>query len=495
MPEPLKASDGSLFIQLEPGAAPQYLGCADVDALPDPRGAVTLLRCRDANGNFVTVGESQAEPDLVTTTVTAWMYPQADILDALADKFCRANLYLLLSDCGKKGQFTNWVRADVLHHARVTNQTNANMVMRTAADPVTRALEMTGWGVYHVRNKLNIVRQTIAETTDLNAIAVDSDVICAGDCGEAVELCQNAFAVGDAPAGSPTARADVWQTSNTGSTWATTQGSAGQPFVAGQDGMSAALFGLDRLTKRWLVVREAVVGEALKIAYSDDEGATWTLVTVGTATNEGAVGAKSLFVLDRNHLWIATSAGNVFFSEDGGLTWANQSATGASGGLQLNAIQFIDAENGYAVGNTGTVIRTTDGGANWADVDDPSGAQNIVSLAVFTPFRALVGTANDKLYHTRNAGEDWESKTYPGQSTAGSVKILQKVNDNVVWMVHAPATGQHYIQRSIDGGHTWERHVTPTNSGINDFVACDVNNGYAVGNTNSGTGFVAKVTG
>lgn len=495
MTEALKASDGSLFVQLAPGDAPSYIGCVDVAALPDPRGAVTLLRCRDANGNYRTVGETQGEPDVVTTTITAWLYPEADILDRLADKQCRANLYVLLRDCGKLGQFTNWARAEVLHHARLTNITGNNLAMRVAPDPATRALELTGWGVHHLRNKIAISRLAIAETTDLNAIALDKDVICAGDCGDTRELCEVGFLAGDAPAGSPTDRADVWQTANGGTTWTNVTGAAGHPFVAGQDVIAVALFALDGNTKRMLAVREAVTGEPLKISYSDDEGVTWTLATVGVTNNEGIAGAKALYVLDRNNLWLATTGGNIFFSSDGGLTWAAQaSALSASGAVQLNAVQFIDEDNGFAVGENGTIIKTTDGGLTWADISDPTGGDDIKALAVFSAFRIMVGSNTDKLYHTRNAGDTWSAKTFAGQSTNGTIAVLERVNDEVVWMAHNPLTGQGYVLRSIDGGHTWQRYTTPTNSGINDFVACDSNNGFAVGNANSATGFVAKVT-
>lgn len=493
--EPLKGKDGSLFIQLAPGDAPEYVGCADVDALPDPRGAVTLLRCRDANGNYTTVGETQDEPDAVTTSITAWVYPEADILDQLADRHCRANLYLMLRDCGKLGHFSNWVRADVLHHARLATLTGSNFVMRVSPDPALRVLELTGWGVHHLRNRISVKRQAIAETTDLNAIALDQDAVCAGDCGETQELCEVAFTVGDAPAGSPTDRADVWQTINSGATWTNTPGAAAHPFVSGQDIIAAALFSLDRSTKRWLVAREQVVSEPLKISYSDDGGDTWTLVTLGATNNEGAARAKALFVLDRDHLWLATTAGNVYFSSDGGVSWSAQAgALSASAAVQLNAIQFIDVDNGYAVGENGTIIKTTDGGATWEVIADPSGGDDIKALAVFSPFRVLVGTNTDELYHTRNSGTTWNAKTFSGQSTTGTISVLQNINDEVVWMAHNPLTGQGYILRSIDGGHTWERHGTPTNSGLNDFVACDSNNGFAVGNANTGTGFVAKIT-
>lgn len=496
MSEPLNASQGSLFVQLTPGTAPEYLGCADVDAIPDPRGGISLVRCRDANGDYLTIGETRTAPDTVTTTVTALVYPDADILDDLSDRHCRANIFLMLRDCGKAGQFNNWVRAAVLHHARLTNLTLSNYVMREAADSATRALEFAGWGVRQLRNKLRFSRQAIAETTDLNAIAVDTEELCAGDCSGGQNAGDIAFIGGDAPAGSVLAHADVWHTDDEGGNWVNTTGGAGHPFAAAEDIMAAALFQIDRSTKRWLVAREQVGGEPLKVAYSDDEGASWTLATVGSTNNEGVASAKALFALDRDHIWIGTTAGAIFFSDDGGVTWTEQTgAATADGAASLNAVAFIDTHNGYAVGASGAIIRTDDGGFTWSAVTPPSAAAaaNITALAVFSPFRIEIGTGADGLYQTRDAGANWDTKTFTGQSTTGTVKALYPVNDDVVYMAHNPAAGQGYVHRSIDGGHSFERLVTPTNSGLNDLVAWDSNHAFVVGAANGGTGFVALV--
>lgn len=491
MTQPLKANQGSVFVQTTPGEAPEYVGCVDVSDLPDPRGSISLIRCRDRNGNFQTVGEIQGEPDVVSATITALIYPDSDILDRIGN--CKSNLFVTQRDCGKAGIFNNWARASILHHATLTNFTRSNLAMRVAGDAATRALEFTGWGVLHLSNKLKFNRQSIAETTSLNAVAVDGATVCAGDCGEAVEPCSVGFIGGDAPGGSPAGRADIWHMDD-GATWANTVGAAGHPFVAAQDIKAAAIFDLDRSTKRWLVARESVIGEALKIAYSDDGGDSWTLVTVGSVTTEGVQSAKALFVLDRDHLYLGTTEGNIYFSDDAGVTWALQSgAVDADGGEALNAVRFLDADNGYAAGENGALVRTDDGGDTWSAVDTPN-ANNLTALEVLSPFRVIIGTNADGLYQTRDTGAHWSQKTFTGQSTSGTVKALVFVDELVGFMVHNPASGQGYVHRSIDGGHSWERLNTPANSGLNDLVACDGNHAFVVGAATVGTGFVAKIT-
>jgi len=48
-------------------------------------------------------------------------------------------------------------------------------------------------------------------------------------------------------------------------------------------------------------------------------------------------------------------------ASQGGWFWQNPLPTGTD----LNSVKFIDATTGWAVGNFGTILRTTNGGADW----------------------------------------------------------------------------------------------------------------------------------
>lgn len=54
--------------------------------------------------------------------------------------------------------------------------------------------------------------------------------------------------------------------------------------------------------------------------------------------------------------------GELYVTNDGGSTW--QRANGTVG-ADIRKVQFIDANNGYAVGANGTILATTDGGSDW----------------------------------------------------------------------------------------------------------------------------------
>ena len=56
--------------------------------------------------------------------------------------------------------------------------------------------------------------------------------------------------------------------------------------------------------------------------------------------------------------------GTVLRTTDGGATWLSQTS-GTTG--WLNSVSFTDVNNGTAVGEAGTIIHTTDGGTTWVD--------------------------------------------------------------------------------------------------------------------------------
>ncbi|MCH7827919.1 MAG: T9SS type A sorting domain-containing protein, partial [Bacteroidetes bacterium] len=64
---------------------------------------------------------------------------------------------------------------------------------------------------------------------------------------------------------------------------------------------------------------------------------------------------------------------------DGGATWGAQPSGTAN---TLWGVSFTDANNGTAVGSSGTILRTTDGGATWGA--QPSGTGNTLWGVSFT---------------------------------------------------------------------------------------------------------------
>ena len=118
-----------------------------------------------------------------------------------------------------------------------------------------------------------------------------------------------------------------------------------------------------------------------------------------------------------------------------GTHWASQ-ASGTT--LQLRGVSFTDANNGAATGDSGTILRTTDGGNSW--VPQSSGTANMLFGVSFID--ANTGTA-----------------------VGGSCGI----------------GGESTILRTTDGGGTWINQANPGTICLFKVSLTDANTGTAVG--------------
>jgi len=82
---------------------------------------------------------------------------------------------------------------------------------------------------------------------------------------------------------------------------------------------------------------------------STDKMENWTLIATGMPANPSA-----LFMLDSKSGVVGGGQGGLYMTNDGGLTWEQYLTT--SGGA-ITDIHMCDEENGWAIGNRGTLLR------------------------------------------------------------------------------------------------------------------------------------------
>jgi photosystem II stability/assembly factor-like uncharacterized protein len=75
---------------------------------------------------------------------------------------------------------------------------------------------------------------------------------------------------------------------------------------------------------------------------------------------------NSIYFVDENTGWVAGAYGTILHTTDSGANWNPQS----SGTLwNLYSVFFADANNGWTAGLTGIILHTTDGGGSWNPQD------------------------------------------------------------------------------------------------------------------------------
>ena len=226
-------------------------------------------------------------------------------------------------------------------------------------------------------------------------------------------------------------------------------------------------FSINGTTKRILVARgTADGGNPAEVAYSDNAGATWTTVNVGSVNGQYVTRAQGMFALDQYNVWLVTNDGYIYKSEDGGVTWTAQEV-GTLAATGWNAIVMLDALNGWVAGASNKIATTEDGGMTWTLVSGASAqaAVNCYCLAVVNEYEIWIGYSDGDLYYTMDGGVTWTKRALP--VTAAAVNAVSFANQLVGYVVYDTAAPVGGLLRTIDGGYTWEAVALPTNAGLN----------------------------
>jgi photosystem II stability/assembly factor-like uncharacterized protein len=316
----------------------------------------------------------------------------------------------------------------------------------------------------------------------VNDIMFCNEERCAGVCGGDLDLCEQGFLGCDSVT---SAEADVVYTNDNGDTWAN---AAVQPFDTDEDIISVTCVRKDKDTTRWIVARGTAAANG-EIAYSDDSGATWTTVDVeSSGSNLFADDSGALFALDFRHIWIALTGGYISFSDDGGVSWTVQDA-GVATTNDYHAIMLANKDIGYAVAESGVVVKTDDGGEQWATVTAISGTPDLYSLYVFDENNLMVGDANGVIWYSDDAGASWTSLF---TASAGSGINDMHFANRFVGM----AIDGDDLYRTRNGGADWETVTSlPAGTEYNAVYMCDSNQAFVVGENSSNEGVVYRVAG
>mgnify|MGYP003650734041 CR=1 FL=1 len=152
-----------------------------------------------------------------------------------------------------------------------------------------------------------------------------------------------------------------------------------------------------------------------------------------------------------NQLWIGAGFATMLSSVNGGESWNQQSL---DDDLQITAIDFVDAATGFAFGEFGVFLTTTDGGINWdRNSDIPNEfypmAADFASVDV-----GWVGGLDGVFWRTQDGGETWQREVSPTKApiygilatptvvfaVGGSGTILERSESGWTAVNNAPAT-------------------------------------------------------
>jgi photosystem II stability/assembly factor-like uncharacterized protein len=472
----LTSRNGALWVQPDgPNTEPQFLGCHELGDLSEAEGGVELIRCFRPDGTgWDVVGDKVTPPDPVSATISSLLFKERSWLEKVR---CPFGIFVLQRDCGDAGVFNNYVRGEILTNVRRTSRKFAGLVSREEDVESTLDVELTAWPPLLDVDELLVDLVTSALlTAPLNDVVANTDERCVGDCGMTLDKGELAYLAGDTVGA---VKAIPFRSADFGVTWAAMV----EPFgaLATDDIKAATRFATGRTTYRLLLGKANLVGAQGMVAYSDDNGATWTVVNIGgAAAGHGCSNYQTLWALDSRHVWLASALGYIYFSDDGGETWTVQEP-GALCVTAYAGIHFCDELYGIAVTLAGVNAWTDDGGTTWA-LKTATGAGDLLCCHRIDKNRAWAGDDDGKLWFTTDGGTTWTQRTGWTGSGAGTVRSVRFANEYQGFMAHNTAGLLGTILHTIDGGFNWEALTTPANLGLNGMVVVAPDRAYVAGN-------------
>jgi len=168
--------------------------------------------------------------------------------------------------------------------------------------------------------------------------------------------------------------------------------------------------------------------------------------------------------------------GTVMKSTDGGITWEEQNTGNVA---SLTSLSFINAEIGFACGNSGTIIKTTNGGEQW----------NILSSKTDEDLYALyfinadIGFCTGDwgiLLKTVDGGNNWDTT---GSQLVRRFRDIKFPSDSIGYLVGG--LNENYINiclKTTNQGSTWDTIFLPVQDEIFDMCFINPETGYMAGN-------------
>jgi photosystem II stability/assembly factor-like uncharacterized protein len=204
--------------------------------------------------------------------------------------------------------------------------------------------------------------------------------------------------------------------------------------------------------------RLVAVGQRGHIVYSDNQGVSWQQAKVPVAAD-----LTSVFFTSPTEGWAVGHDGVILHSRDGALNWQRQfdgRGDPTISGQPLLDIWFDGQGHGLAVGAFGLLLRSDDGGASWKHAEGLARNPKALHINAIRAVGAdvyLVGEAG--LLLKRSAGSTFfEPLTTPYRGSFFG--LTGKGQQLVVFGLRGTAL------YSSDGGRSWARSVTRTETGL-----------------------------
>ncbi len=149
--------------------------------------------------------------------------------------------------------------------------------------------------------------------------------------------------------------------------------------------------------------------------------------------------------VDAENGWAVGEAGIIVHTMNGGASWEVQDSSTEA---KLSAVVFSDAKNGWAVGDSGTILTTSDGGSNWSGAASGT-SEDLYDITVADNTHLWVVGDSGTVIKSSNGGSSWALQTIEDIEHKLSAVAFGNENDGMI------AGENGTLLSTADGGATW----------------------------------------
>lgn len=380
------------------------------------------------------IGRQRAAPGLPTWTVEYAEYHRG-IARHLTRLRCPVTHYEVAGQCERLDDLNRGWNQLIIRANGIAQDADPGARGGGADDTaLMSSVPFTGERVYPV-GPLGFGDEAAAQVVQEVIDGVYLPATSCGDCGIENDGSRVSYYVTRANVGSPAAPGQIVYSTDYGVTW--------QTDLIDSIGVANAPDGIDTVSGYLFVwVRATPAVFYTPITRDTAQPGAWVSVTTG-AYRDAWVNGRTV--------WFCGDAGIIHRTRD--ITVAPTLIDSGAGAV-LNRIHGR-GQTIVAVGASGVVRASQNGGSTWASVTVVTGTPALNAVQVLSAKRWIVGTATGLLYVTEDGGATWTAKGFPGAG-AGVVRDVVMVTQEVGYVLH-DASSVAYLVCTVDGGNTWVR--------------------------------------
>jgi len=493
------SGEGQVDVQIGgPGNPWIYLSaCAGMSGPTVPYGATEIRWCQDPQraGKFKKSSKIRTEPDQVSFDLMT----KLGKINHLKDLRCSFTTRARYAKCGERENTMNYDPLMLAYcNSEIQEKSYEDLVVVTPGDNneiiVTAPVQADDeYEVFHISPS------RIGSATDLGDQAINDieycdSADCGGYCGNRSDGCSHFYAVTDAdttPYAAPQLIVGEKNLLTDVITWTRS------PIL----GLNSDANGIECAGNTLVVISN---GDG-KVAYNSEGGDQdeWVLITLANAPSPFHA---ALQMRTATEGYIGAAGGFIYKTVDGGRSW-NAVHSGQLTTQRINAVWAFDKDLVYAAGNSGVMLKSTNGGQTWQDITEVSTvASNLLKVVVpfGRPREVYVGAANGKIYRSTNEGSTFAAISFDGDGigSVDDIDFCGPCGSDVMFILHNDGGPRGRILRDLSGGYGGadvevvmaQTAVIGAGIDLNALACCDVNEVLAAGELNTSYPVIIQVS-